>query len=59
LATPAAKHPVIRTLRLVDPEVSRTIGIVQRSKSVLSPQASQFLNMLLETWRFTSPTTLC
>ncbi|HYZ20930.1 MAG TPA: LysR substrate-binding domain-containing protein [Rhodopila sp.] len=59
LATPAAKHPVIRTLRLVDPEVSRTIGIVRRSKSVLSPQASQFLNMLLETWRFTARATLC
>jgi DNA-binding transcriptional LysR family regulator len=47
LATPGAKHPIIRTLRLVDPEISRTI--LRRSKSVLSPPASQFLNMMLKT----------
>jgi DNA-binding transcriptional LysR family regulator len=55
LATPAVRHPIIRTMSLVDPEVSRTIGIVRRSGSVLSPPAGQFLDMLLETWRFTAP----
>jgi DNA-binding transcriptional LysR family regulator len=54
LATPATKHPILRTVSLVDPEVSRTIGIVRRSGSVLSPPAGQFLDMLLETWRFTA-----
>lgn len=52
LATPAAGHPIIRTVPLVEPEVTRTIGIVRRHGSVLSPPAGQFLAMLLETWRF-------
>ena len=51
LATPAAGHPIIHTVRVVEPEVSRTIGIVRRRGATLSPHASQFLKMLLEAWR--------
>ena len=51
LATPADGHPIIRTVALSDPEVSRTIGIVRRHGAVLSPPAVQFLTMLLETWQ--------
>ncbi|WP_312016790.1 LysR substrate-binding domain-containing protein [Bradyrhizobium japonicum] len=29
LATPAAGHPIIHTIQLAEPEVSRTIGIVR------------------------------
>lgn len=50
LATPAADHPIIRTVRLADPEVSRTIGIVRRRGATLSPHANQFLRILLEVW---------
>lgn len=55
LATPAAGHPIIRTVALADPEVSRTIGIVRRNGAVLSPPAAQFLTMLLEVWRAPGP----
>lgn len=51
LATPAAGHPIIRTAALREPEITRTIGVVRRHGSVLSPPASRFLEMLLETWR--------
>jgi DNA-binding transcriptional LysR family regulator len=51
LATPAAGHPIIRTVPLVEPEVTRTIGIVQRHGAVLSPLAAQFLAMLLDGWK--------
>lgn len=50
LATPAGEHPIIRTVALGDPAVSRTIGVVQRHGAVLSPPAARFLSMLLEVW---------
>jgi DNA-binding transcriptional LysR family regulator len=55
LATPAAGHPIIRTVALSDPEVLRTIGIVRRHGAVLSPPAAQFLTLLLETWQSPAP----
>jgi DNA-binding transcriptional LysR family regulator len=51
LATPAADHPIIRSIPLVQPEIVRTIGIVRRRRAMLSPGATQFLEMLLETWK--------
>jgi DNA-binding transcriptional LysR family regulator len=51
LATPAAGHPIIQTVPLVEPEVTRTIGVVQRRGAILSPRAAQFLAMLLDTWK--------
>jgi DNA-binding transcriptional LysR family regulator len=50
LATPTAGHPMIRTIRLIEPQVCRTIGIVRRRGTTLSPHASQFLKMLLAVW---------
>jgi DNA-binding transcriptional LysR family regulator len=57
LATPPPGHPIIRRIRLIDPEVSRTIGTVRRRSAGLSPAANQFLNLLLETWRGGTPRT--
>ena len=51
LATPAADHPIIRTVPLVQPEIVRTIGIVRRRRATLSPGATQFLEILLEVWK--------
>src|SRR5919206_459114 len=51
LATPATGHPIIQTVPLVEPEVTRTMGIVQRHGAILSPRAGQFLAMLLDTWK--------
>jgi DNA-binding transcriptional LysR family regulator len=47
LATPTADHPIIRTVPLVEPKISRTIGIVRRHGAVLSPVAAQLLEILL------------
>ncbi len=55
LATPAAGHQIIRTVRLVEPEVTRTIGIVRRRGAALSPPAARFLEMLIETWQAVPP----
>jgi DNA-binding transcriptional LysR family regulator len=57
LATPPPGHPIIRRIRLIDPEVSRTIGTVRRRSAGLSPAANQFLNLLLERWRGGTPRT--
>jgi DNA-binding transcriptional LysR family regulator len=51
LATPPKGHPIVRRIRLTDPAVSRTIGIVRRRSAGLSPAANQLLDVLLETWR--------
>lgn len=51
LATPPAGHPTIVTKPINDPEVKRTIGIIERRTSRLSPAAQQFRDMLVERWR--------
>jgi DNA-binding transcriptional LysR family regulator len=51
LATPAADHPIIRAIPLVQPEIVRNIGIVRRHRAALSPGATQFLEILLEAWK--------
>jgi DNA-binding transcriptional LysR family regulator len=51
LATPMADHPIIRTVPLVEPEISRTIGVVRRHGAILSPAAARLLEMLLEGWK--------
>jgi DNA-binding transcriptional LysR family regulator len=51
LATPAGDHPIIRTIPVVQPEISRTIGVVRRRGGVLSPTAAQFLEMMLDSWK--------
>lgn len=51
LATPASDHPIIRTMPLTHPKISRTIGVVRRRGAVLSPMAGRFLEMLLGFWK--------
>jgi DNA-binding transcriptional LysR family regulator len=51
LATPAAGHPIIRTVPLADPSVTRTIGIVRRRSVALSPFAASLSGLLLAAWR--------
>lgn len=51
LATPASGHPIIRTIPLSYPKISRTIGVVRRHGAVLSPMAGRFLEMLLGFWK--------
>jgi len=51
LATPLAYHPVIVTKPIRSPEVTRTIGIVERLKSRLSPAAKAFRDILLSDWK--------
>jgi DNA-binding transcriptional LysR family regulator len=51
LATPQDEHPFLITRPIVNPIVSRTIGIVQRRSSALSPAAEKFVRLLLETWK--------
>lgn len=51
LATPPSGHPTIVTKPISNPEVKRTIGIIERRSARLSPAAQQFRDMLLESWR--------
>jgi DNA-binding transcriptional LysR family regulator len=50
LATPTGEHPVIAVKPLRDPEVSRTIGIVERRGGRLSPAAAKFKELLITAW---------
>lgn len=49
LATPPSGHAVITTKPIGDPEVKRTIGLVERRAARLSPVAQCFRDMLFET----------
>src|SRR3954447_21105999 len=51
LATPAADHPLIRSIPLSQPEVARTIGVVRRHGAPLSPAAAQFYEVMLDIWK--------
>lgn len=50
LATPQVEHPVIATVPLTGPLVSRTIGLVERRGGRLSPAAIRFREMLIQEW---------
>lgn len=50
LATPPNGHPTIVTKPINDPEVKRTIGLIERRSARLSPVARQFRDMLVESW---------
>lgn len=47
LAMPPAPHPVLTSVKLVDPVVTRTLGLVQRRAQTLSPAAQQLFDMFL------------
>lgn len=50
LATPGT-HPTIVTKPIVEPTVTRTIGIVERRGGGLSPAATRFRDLLFRKWR--------
>lgn len=50
LATPRDEHPILVTRPIGAPTVSRTIGIVRRRGTSLSPPAQRFLELLLAAW---------
>jgi DNA-binding transcriptional LysR family regulator len=50
LATPQVEHPLIATVALLDPVVTRTIGLVERRGRRLSPAAVRFRDMLVHEW---------
>lgn len=50
LATPQTEHPVIATVPLADPVVSRTIGLVERRGGRLSAAAQRFRELLFQEW---------
>lgn len=51
LATPQNNHPLIASIPIEDPIVTRSIGIVERRSGRLSSAASRFRDMLLESWK--------
>lgn len=55
LATPQVEHPLIATVTLLDPIVSRSIGLVERRGRRLSPAAVRFRDMLVHEWGGASP----
>ena len=48
LATPPGKHPLIVTKAIGSPDITRTIGLVERRMARLSPAAQRFRDMLVE-----------
>ncbi|UXN04441.1 LysR family transcriptional regulator [Bartonella sp. HY406] len=51
MATPQGEHPFLVTRPIVNPTVSRMIGVVKRRGSILSPAAQHFYDMLLNEWK--------
>ena len=50
LAAPPGHHPVLVVRPLVEPTVTRIMGIIRRHGSTLSPAAQQFHQLLKERW---------
>jgi len=48
LAMPAADHPLLVSVPLSDPVVTRTVGLIRRKDRPLSPSAQQLYDFLLE-----------
>ncbi|SDC97804.1 DNA-binding transcriptional regulator, LysR family [Cupriavidus sp. YR651] len=47
LAMPPGKHPTLTSVPLVEPTVSRTVGLIRKRGRSLSPAAQQLYDMLL------------
>lgn len=50
LAMPQTAHATIMGIPLVEPVIRRTLGIIRRKESVLSPAAEHFFTLLLNLW---------
>jgi DNA-binding transcriptional LysR family regulator len=48
LAMPAADHPLLVSVPLADPVVTRRVGLIKRKGRALSPSAQQLYDFLLE-----------
>jgi DNA-binding transcriptional LysR family regulator len=48
MAMPAADHPLLVSVPLVDPVVKRKMGLIKRRSSMLTPAAQQFYNLCAE-----------
>jgi DNA-binding transcriptional LysR family regulator len=46
MAMPTGEHPVLRTIPLVEPRVTRTVGLIRRRGRALSPAAAAFYAMV-------------
>nr|WP_282602893.1 LysR substrate-binding domain-containing protein [Paracoccus sp. PARArs4] len=51
MSMPVGPHPRIATVRLTDPVIRRTVGIVRIAGRSRSPAAELFHEMLLSRWR--------
>ncbi|QET01595.1 MULTISPECIES: LysR family transcriptional regulator [Cupriavidus] len=49
LAMPPGKHPTLKSVPLVEPTVTRTVGLIRRRGRSLSPAAAQLYEMLQKT----------
>lgn len=47
LAMPPGAHPVLASVKLVEPVVTRTLGLIRRRGQMLSPAAQQMYDMFL------------
>ena len=50
LTMPSHPHPVLVARPLVNPVLTRTMGVIRRRGTTLSPAARQFYDMLMERW---------
>ncbi|MFC0225125.1 LysR family transcriptional regulator [Serratia aquatilis] len=50
LAMPKHDHPILVSKPLVEPVIRRTLGLVKRRDSPLSPAANSFVELLLTLW---------
>ena len=50
LAVPTGHHPILEVRPLIEPVVTRTMGIIRRHGASLSPAAQQFYKLLKERW---------
>lgn len=55
MSLPSGDHPTIASRPLVDPVVTRTVGLVRRVGTTLSPSAERFYTMMMERWKDGNP----
>ncbi|GAB1377246.1 LysR family transcriptional regulator [Pararhodobacter aggregans] len=51
MSLPSGDHPTIASRPLIDPVVTRTVGLVRRLGVTLSPSAERFYGMMMERWK--------
>ena len=50
LAMPTDEHHILVSRPLIEPVIRRTLGLVQRRETTLSPAAEKFREMVLHLW---------